>query len=51
MMISDREDGIVIRPYPKLEIQKTESVKRLMAKTAKPLVQAFPELKTVDTSQ
>lgn len=47
---SGREDGIVIRSYPKLEIEKTEGVKRLIAETARQLLQAFPELKTGETN-
>ncbi len=49
-MISEREDGIVVRIYPKFEIQKTESVKRLLAEIAKQIIQIWPQLKIGETN-
>lgn len=49
-MISEREDGIVVRIYPKFEIQKTESVKKLLAEIAKQIIQIWPQLKIRDTN-
>ncbi len=50
LMISGREDGIVIRLYPKSEVEKTEGVKRLIAEIAKQLLQTFPELRRGETN-
>jgi len=44
-LISGREDGIVIRIYPMLEVEKTDGVKRILAEMAKQLLEIFPEFK------
>lgn len=49
-MISGREDGIVVRVYPGFEVEKTNGVKRLIAETAKQLLQILPELKVGQTN-
>lgn len=49
-MISSREDGLVVRLYPKIEVEKTDGVKRILAELAKQLVSAFPELKIGETN-
>ncbi len=49
-MVSGREDGIVIRIYPRFEVEKTNGVKRTLAEIAKQLLQLFPELKVGQTN-
>ncbi len=49
-MISKRIDGIVVRIYPGIEIEKTEGVKRLLAKIAIQLLRKFPELTVSETN-
>jgi len=49
-MITGREDGAVVRLYPKQEIEKTDGVKRILAEIAKQLVRKFPDLKTAETN-
>lgn len=50
VMISSREDGFVVRLYPKIEVEKTEGVKIVMAEIVKQLVSRFPELKLGETN-
>lgn len=49
-MITGRENGIVVRLYPKQEIEKTDGVKRILAEIAKQLVRKFPDFKTAETN-
>lgn len=49
-MITSREDGVVIRLYPKQEIEKTDGVKRLLAEIAKQLIHQFPDFATAETN-
>jgi hypothetical protein len=49
-MISGREDGVVIRLYPKHEVEKTDGVKRLLAELAKQLLETFPDFKLGETN-
>jgi len=49
-MITGREDGVVVRLYPKQEIEKTDGVKRILAEIAKQLVRKFPDFKTAETN-
>lgn len=49
-MINKREDGVVIRLYPKSDVEKTEGVKRLLAELAKQLLQTFNTLKVGETN-
>lgn len=49
-MISGREDGVVIRLYPKQEVEKTDGVKRLLAELAKQLLETFPDSKLGETN-
>lgn len=49
-MITGRENGVVVRLYPKQEIEKTDGVKRILAEIAKQLVRKFPDLKTAETN-
>ena len=44
-MIGGREDGVVIRIYPMLEVEKTDGVKSILAEITKQLLQIFPEFK------
>ena len=49
-MISGRDDGVVVRLYPKIDVEKTEGVKKILAELAKQLIAAFPELKIGETN-
>ena len=49
-MISGREDGIVIRVYPKIEVEKTNGVKKILAELAKQITKTFPQLKIAETN-
>ena len=42
-MITGREDGVVIRLFPNIQIKKTAGVKRLLAEIAKQIMHFFPE--------
>lgn len=44
-LIGGREDGVVIRIHPMLDVEKTDGVKRVLAEIAKQLLGVFPELK------
>jgi hypothetical protein len=49
-MITGRENGVVVRLYPKQGIEKTDGVKRILAEIAKQLVRKFPDFKTAETN-
>jgi len=49
-MITGRENGVVVRLYPKQEIEKTDGVKRILAEIAKQLFRKFPDFKTAETN-
>jgi hypothetical protein len=49
-MISGRDDGVVVRLYPKIDVEKTEGVKKILAELAKQLIATFPELRIGETN-
>jgi hypothetical protein len=49
-MISGRDDGVVVRLYPKVDVEKTEGVKKILVELAKQLIATFPELKIGETN-
>ena len=49
-LISGRNDGIVVRLYPKVDIEKTEGVKKILVELAKQLIATFPELRIGETN-
>lgn len=49
-MISGREDGVVVRLFPKIEVDKTEGVKKMLSELAKQLIATFPKLKIGETN-
>ena len=49
-MISGRDDGVVVRLYPKVDVEKTEGVKKILSELAKQLIATFPELKIGETN-
>jgi hypothetical protein len=49
-MISGRNDGVVVRLYPKIEIEKTDGVKKILVELAKQLISTFPELRLGETN-
>ncbi len=50
VIISARDDGVVVRLYPKVDIEKTDSVKQMLAEIAKQLMRSLPELKVGETN-
>ena len=50
VMLSNREDGLVIRIYPELDIKKTDGVKKILGEIAKQILQKFPNLKIGKTN-
>lgn len=49
-MITGRQDGVVVRLYPKIEVEKTDGVKQILAEIAKQLMVTFPELTLGETN-
>jgi len=49
-LISGRDDGVVVRLYPKTDIEKTEGVKKVLVELAKQLIATFPELRIGETN-
>ena len=49
-MISGRDDGVVVRLYPKIDFEKTEGVKKILAELGKQLIATFPEFKIGETN-
>lgn len=49
-LISSRDDGVVVRLYPKVEVEKTEGVKRILAEQAGQILTSFPGLKIGETN-
>jgi hypothetical protein len=50
MAIGLREDGLVIRLFEVPEVERTEGVKRVLAETAKQLLETFPDLELGETN-
>ena len=42
-LMNHREDGMVVRLYPGLEVEKTDGVKQVLAELAKIVLAKFPE--------
>ena len=49
-MISGRDDGVVVRLYPRNEVEKTVGVKQILAEIAKQLIKKFPQLSIGETN-
>jgi len=49
-MISGRDDGVVVRLFPKIEIEKTDGVKTILVELAKQLLAIFPEFEVGETN-
>jgi hypothetical protein len=49
-LISGRDDGIVVRLYPKIDVEKTDGVKKILVELAKQLIATFPELRIGETN-
>jgi hypothetical protein len=49
-LISGRDDGIVVRLYPKVNVEKTEGVKKILVELAKQLIARFPGLRIGETN-
>ena len=50
MLLSQREDGLVVRLFPVPDVEKTEGVKRVLAETARQLMRTFPDLELGETN-
>jgi len=50
MTLGQREDGLVVRLFEVPEVEKTEGVKRVLAETAKQLLETFPGLGVGETN-
>lgn len=49
-MISRRDDGVVVRIYPGIEVEKTVGVKKILSEISKLLLKVFPQLKVGETN-
>jgi hypothetical protein len=49
-LISGREDGVVVRLYPNIAIEKTDGVKRVLVELAKQIMTFFPEFTVGETN-
>lgn len=50
VLLSSRENGIVVRIYPSVSVEKTDGVKRMLAEIARQLLGIFPNLKVGNIS-
>lgn len=50
MEMSLREDGMVLRLWPGLDVSRSEGVKTVIAETAKQLMETFPDLELGETN-
>ena len=50
VMVSQHEDGLDVRLWPGLEVEKSDGVKRVLAETAKQLMENFPGLVVGETN-
>ncbi len=50
VLLSSREDGLVVRIYPGSSVEKTDGVKRILAEIARQLLDAFTNLKVGKTN-
>lgn len=50
ILVSSRDDGVVVRLYPKVEVEKTEGVKRILAEQARQMLASFPGLSIGETN-
>lgn len=41
ILVTKRDDGMVIRPHPSLDVEKTEGGERVLALVAKQVISAF----------
>ncbi len=49
-MISGRNDGVVVRLFPKIEVEKTSGVKKILAELSKQLISMYPSLEVGETN-
>jgi hypothetical protein len=50
VLLSQREDGLVVRLYPQIAVEKTDGVKTILAKIADDIIEAFPSLRVGKTN-
>jgi len=49
-LISGRDDGVVVRLFPQVEVEKTDGVKKVLAELAKQVMQTFPDVHVGETN-
>jgi hypothetical protein len=49
-LISGREDGVVVRLYPNMAVEKSDGVKRVLVELAKQIMTLFPEFTVGETN-
>jgi len=49
-LISGRDDGVVVRLFPQVEVEKTDGVKKVLAELAKQVMQTFPDMHVGETN-
>ena len=49
-MISGRNDGVVVRLYPNIDVDKTEGVEKIIVELAKQLIATFPGFTVGETN-
>lgn len=49
-LISRRNDGVVVRIYPGIEVEKTSGIKTILSEISKQLLDAFPQLAIGETN-
>jgi hypothetical protein len=49
-LISRRNDGVVVRIYPDIEVGKTSGIKTILSEISKQLLDAFPQLAIGETN-
>jgi len=49
-LISQRNDGVVVRLYPGIEVEKTSGVKNVLSEIAKQLLILFPQFTIGETN-
>lgn len=50
VLVTKREDGLVVRLYPEFDVEKTDGVKKILAKISENLVTVFPNLEVGQTN-
>jgi len=49
-MVSNRDDGVVVRVYPGIEVEKTSGVKKILSEIAKQILVEFTQITIGETN-